>query len=103
MIQEKRNDQLVDNATDLFKSDDDREYFEIDNGLIFDDDEVEDFDFDEFDRDIKLQAFCNKVKEMNVDDVSIRWIQATYRCAFEKARAIKKYLNKIGILHTIEI
>ena len=34
MIQEKRNDQLVDDATDLFKSDDDREYFEIDNGLI---------------------------------------------------------------------
>ena len=31
MIQEKRNDQLVDDATDLFKSDDDREYFEIDN------------------------------------------------------------------------
>ncbi len=103
MIQEKRNDQLVDNATDLFKSDDDREYFEIDNGLIFDDDEVVDFDFDEFDKDAKLQTFCNKVKEMNVDDVSNRWIQATYRCAFEKARAIKKYLNKKGILHTIEI
>lgn len=102
MIQEKRNDQLVDDATDLFKSDDDREYFEIDNGLIFDD-EVDDFDFDEFDRDTKLQAFCNKVKEMNVEDVSIRWIQANYRCAFEKARAIKKYLNEKDILHTIEI